>query len=518
MNKNIIERFIDRVESHSLGLAGFCVICWVFLRIFLEGIFESYHYIGFSPFSYKMLLTYFVHFPLFYFCLFLLLVIIISGLINEPVRNVTKTASIGLVIIVFVPLVDHFVGGGYAITYPLRLEPYLVNFLNPFVSLVDIGVSPGQRAAVFLISFLIGIYAFSKTRRPIRSIFMFLISLAVIILFGGLTTLLAVNHPESVYVPGGILYTDTQKYCALYMVLFSILAFVYLFLLNGKSARALLSTLRLERVSFYGGMAVFGFAVSLLQRGVVLEAGIFNYAGILTIFLSLAFGFWSLQVCNDLFDADIDRTVGKKNLVLSGITGEYYYSFLVFLFACALCCALIINFQAFLILLAYLVLGIVYSMPPVRLKRIPVVSTFVIAVAVCLCIGLGFSVYYGGRAFAGIPGRVLIPTLVGVTLGFIAKDIGHVEGDRSQGVITVPVLLYDRVRLPGRIPVAMLVSSSYLVYALFIPQSFPGALLCASITFLYTIAVKKTSEVFYFLMLYVFGGYLLYVLLSVLPF
>ncbi len=518
MQMNMIQHFVNRVESHSLVRAGFLAVCWVFLRIFLEGIFESYHHIGFSAFSYKMFLTYFIHFPLFYFALFFLLVLIISLLLNEPIRNVTKTASVGLVLIVFVPLVDFLVGGGYTITYPLRLEPYFIHFLNPFFSLVDIGVSPGQRVTVFLIAFLIGIYAFLKTGRILRSAFMSLISLAVIIVFGGLTTLLAVNRPESVYVPGSILYIDTQKYCALYVLLFSMLAFVYLLSLNGRFTKVLLSTLRLERVSFYGGMAVFGFAISLLQRGVVLETSVFNFLGILIIFLSVAFVFWSLQVFNDIFDADIDRIVGKQNLLLSGVTGKYYYSLFVFLLVLGLCYAVIINFQAFLILVAYLMLGIVYSMPPVRLKRIPVVSTFVIAVAVCLCIGLGFSVYYGGRAFGGIPGRVLLPTLVGVSLGFIAKDIGHVEGDRAHGVITLPVLLYDRERLLGRVPIALLVSFSYLVYAVFIPQSFPGAFLCASITFMYTIAVKKTSEVFYFLMLYFFGGYLLYVLLNVLPF
>ncbi|UCD05400.1 MAG: UbiA prenyltransferase family protein, partial [candidate division WOR-3 bacterium] len=513
-----ILRFIKRAESHSLGRASFLVGCWIFLRVFFEGIFESYHSVGFSGFSYRMLLSYFIHFPLFYFSLFLILVLIISLVLNESVRNVTKTASIGLVLILFVPLIDFFVGGGYTITYPLRSGPYFIHFPNPFVSLAELGVSPGQRVIAGSVSILIGIYAFLKTNKILRSTFTSLSCLVVIIVFGGFTTMLALNRPESVYIPGGILYTDTQKYCAIYALIFSILAFAYLFSLNRESATLFLKALRLERVLFYGGVVVFGFVVSLRQQGVALEKGIFDYLGIVVMFMSIAFGFLSLQVFNDFFDTEIDRETGKRNLALMGIARKYQYVLFAYLLTLGLCCAVIINFQAFLILSAYLLLGVVYSMPPVRLKEIPLVSTFVIAVAVCLCIGLGFSVTYGGRAFTAIPGKLLIPTLVGITLGFVAKDIAHVEGDRINGVVTLPVLLYDPTRLLGRVPIALFVSCSYLPYAIFIPQSIPGAIFCAACTFVYTVAVRKTREIFYFLMLYAFSGYLLTVLVRVLPF
>ena len=513
-----IRRLIKRAESHSLGRAGVLVGCWVFLRVFFEGIFESYHNVGFSAFSYRMLLTYFIHFPLFYISLFLILVLIMSLVLKEPVRNVTKTASIGLVLIVFIPLVDFFVGGGYTITYPLRNGPYFIHFLNPFASLAELGVSPGQRIITGVISILIGTYAFLKTRKILLSAFTSLFCLAVIVVFGGVTTLLALNRPESLYVPGGILYTDTQKYCAIYILMFSILSFAYLFSLNKKPAIVFLRALRLERVLFYGGVVVFGFALSLRQRGVALEAGIFDYIGIVVMFMSIALGFWGLQVFNDFFDTEIDRETGKRNLSLLGIARKYQYALFVYLLTLGLCCAVIINFQAFLILSAYLLLGVVYSMPPVRLKEIPVVSTFVIAVAVCLCIGLGFSVYFGGRAFTAIPGRLLIPTLIGVTLGFVAKDIAHVEGDRLNGAVTLPVLLYDPRRLLSRVPIALIVSCSYLPYAIFIPHSIAGAIFCAACTFLYTVAVRKTNEIFYFMMLYAFSGYLLAVLVRVMPF
>jgi homogentisate phytyltransferase/homogentisate geranylgeranyltransferase len=518
MHFSMIDHVARTVESTSLRWSYCLVICWVFLRIFFEGILESHHYVGFSPFSYKMVLTYFVHFPLFYFCLFLILVILISLLIRENVRKVTKAASFGLVAITFVPVIDWLINRGYMITYPLRSGAYFLDFLNPFVSLANIGVSPGQRITIVLISFLISIYAFSKTRSHFRAALLFLVSLIVIIIFGGLTTLLAANRPETVFVPGSILYTDTQKYCVIYLLVFSVFVFVYLYMLSREFFTSILRSMRWERMTFYGMMAVFGLGISMVQKGIGFQTGIFDYLGIVTLFLSLAFAFWGLQVFNDIFDVDIDRVTGRRNPLLSRVTIGQYSAFFILLAILASVYALIINFSSFLILVAYLFLGIIYSLPPARLKRIPVISTMNIAVAVCLAIGLGFSVYYGGRALNAMPGKLIFPTLIAVTLGFSAKDIGHVDGDKAQGVVTLPVLLYDHRQLLRRMPMAVLVSVSYLVYAIFIPQLIPGALLCALATFLYSVFMEEPNETFYFVMLYLFGGYLFYVLTRLMPF
>ena len=496
------------------GRAAVFVVIWVFLRTFFEGVLESHHFVGFTTFSYQTLLTYFLHFPLFYTCLFLILTIIIASLVKERIVMVTKVASLGLVLIIFVPLIDWILGRGFMITYPLRLGSYLVNFLNPAVSLTDIGVSPGQRLVIVLIAVLIGAYGYAKTNSWYRALSLGLVSLIVIILFGALTTLLAINQPERVFVPGGILYTDSQKYCALYTLLFSILLFIYLLLVNREFARSLLRALRLERMAFYGGLAIFGFGVSVSYTNMDFQFEIFNCLGLVAMFLSLAFGFWGLQVLNDIFDVDADRIVGKKNVVQPGVKREHYFGFSFFVMALALSYSLAVNFTAFLILFTYLLLGIIYSLPPVRLKRIPLLSTAIIAVAVVLAVAFGFSVYYGGRAMHAIPGRVLLPTLIAVTIGFVAKDIRHVEGDKANGVITVPVLMYRRDTFTGRFPVAVMISASYLVYVLFIPELLLGAMVFALITLLYTLFERRPEEIFYFFMLYLFVAYLFYTLVK----
>ncbi len=129
-------------------------------------------------FSYKAVLQYFIHFPLFYLSLFLILVIIISLILKEDIKQVTAVASVGMGLILFVPIIDWIIGGGYLITYPLKLKPLFVNFLNPTQSLTNIGVSPGQRIIIVFISLLVALYTFLKRKNLVISFSLLIITLA----------------------------------------------------------------------------------------------------------------------------------------------------------------------------------------------------------------------------------------------------------------------------------------------------------------------------------------------------
>ena len=509
----IIERAIKATERATLLQCLITITSWIFLRLFFEGILESHHRIGLSVFSYRSLRAYFVHFPMFYLSLFLLLVIIIAAITGEEIKKVTKTSSVGLFVLLLVPSIDWALNRGYLITYPVRLEPYFAGFLNPLVDISGIGVSPGQRISIVLITLLAGIYCYVKTRSFVRSVFLCITSLIVIVCFGGLTTILAGNRPEHVFISGSILYTDTQKFSAIYTLLFLVLFFFFLHKADRKQFGWISKSMRIERMVFYGATSIFGFFVSMHQLGVGYDGEVFSYLGLTVMFLCLGLGFWSVQIINDLFDVNVDRVGSKQNPLLLGVPRTLYKSSGFCLALLSMCCALVINYSALLIVSAYLLLGFIYSAPPVRLKRVPLVSTFIIAVAVILAIGAGFSVLYGVRAMNAIPERLLIPTLIAVTIGFAAKDIDHVDGDKASGIITLPVLFYRRGSVFGRLPIALLISTCYLCYLVFLPQVMLGAVVCASCTLLYTLLIARPREWFYFLSLFVFGGYLLYTIL-----
>jgi 4-hydroxybenzoate polyprenyltransferase len=438
-----------------------------------------------------------------------------SVVLKEEMKKVTAIAGFGMGLILLVPFIDA-ITGGYLVTYPLRLEPYLVNFLNPFVSMSDIGVSPGQRIVVFLISCLIGIYGYIKTEKIITSIFLGLACFGVIVIWGGLTTFLAGNRPETIYVSGGILYTDSQKFAAIYMLLFIPILFLYCFLFGKHNFKLAISSTRFYRIVFFGGMGIFGFILGIHQKGIFFRGGVLDFAGILLIFLCPAFGFSAAQVLNDFIDIEGDRITKPRNPLIRGIERKYYVVWGVCLTTLCLAISSMINFSAFLIMIAFLMLSVIYSAPPVRLKRIPVISTFMLSVSVILILALGFSVFYGNRALNELPLAIIIPTLVSITLGFSTKDIKDLKGDKADGVLTLPGLLYED-NLLGRLPMALIVGSSYLYYIIFIPTIAFGAVLCSCLTIIYTIFVQKKKELFYFIMLYAFGLYLLYTIVQLPP-
>jgi homogentisate phytyltransferase/homogentisate geranylgeranyltransferase len=94
---------------------------------------------------------------------------------------------------------------------------------------------------------------------------------------------------------------------------------------------------------------------------------------------------------------------------------------------------------------AALTIGAAYSLPPLRLKRLPVVAALSITVVRTLVLNLGVWVHFrdvlGG---SGVSGGVW--ALIAVTLPFslaiaILKDLPDVEGDRRYGIATFSVRL-----------------------------------------------------------------------------
>lgn len=506
------KRLINSLEiqplEYSLVFAG----TWIFLRNFFEGVLEGFQRIGFSSFSYRTVLMYMVHFPMFYISLFLVLIIIISLVLNEKTEKVTGMASIGMVLLLLVPTIDWIVGQGYLITYPLRMEPYILGFLNPFVSIANIGVSPGQRIITVCIGLLIALYGYIKTKRLLKASILFLFSIATVILWGGLTTIIAGNHPGYVYVNGGVLYTDTQKYSTIYSLLFVIIFMIYCYMLNREQFRIVLESMRIERIIFYGFMSIFGYLIAMHQIAVY-QPNSFNPIGVLVLFLTTGFGFCAVQVINDFFDTTGDKISRKRNPLVKGISRKFYFMWGICLSLLSLIFAYIISFTSFLIIATFLLLGIVYSVPPVRLKRIPIVSTFILAIAVVLAMGTGFSVYYGNRALNAIPTSLLVPTLIAVTLGFTAKDINDLEADKQEGSITLAALLLSKKTFLGRLLYGIIISMSYIIYTFFIPGLVIGAFVCSIVTLAFTLFAKKSKEWFYFVVLYVFGLYLLITIL-----
>jgi homogentisate phytyltransferase/homogentisate geranylgeranyltransferase len=146
---------------------------------------------------------------------------------------------------------------------------------------------------------------------------------------------------------------------------------------------------------------------------------------------------------NQLTDVEIDR-ISKPHLPLAA--GSLRRASAVAIVAAAGSVALLLaglqGRYLFVAIALILVIGTGYSLPPVRLKRFPLLAAASIVAARAIVANLGVYLAYSaaltGRA--QLPGYVLL--LVGFMAGFAAvialmKDIPDVEGDRRHRISTL---------------------------------------------------------------------------------
>jgi 4-hydroxybenzoate polyprenyltransferase/tetratricopeptide (TPR) repeat protein len=170
---------------------------------------------------------------------------------------------------------------------------------------------------------------------------------------------------------------------------------------------------------------------------------------------------------NDLFDEEGDRISEKERPLVSGTLErrDLVGQAAVFSLA-ALLFALNVKYQTFLFVVLALIVSFAYSAPPLRLKRFPLVSSLTLGLVSLTACLVGFSVYAEERALSLFPSPLAWVIVLSFGLGFAAKDLKDIDGDRATGVWTLPVLLGPSA---GRVAAAVLVFLGYLSAALLLP-------------------------------------------------
>ena len=119
-------------------------------------------------------------------------------------------------------------------------------------------------------------------------------------------------------------------------------------------------------------------------------------------------------------------------------------------------------------------------MPPLRLKRVPVLSSFLIAVACLVTILAGFFFASADKKIQTFPIFASMGILVLFTLEANFKDMKDIEGDERDGVLTLPVLFKENgsrvvgVCLALSFLLAPIFLSFYALYILAVPSAIVG--------------------------------------------
>ncbi len=379
----------------------------------------------------------------------------------------TRTARIvlpGFVLLLIAPTVDLILtrGAGEAMNYicPGDSVPLYQRFSTFFGPPMKSGITLGMRIEIAIVLCLAFFLFRLKHCRRWRSVVGTVALYTVIFLF---VSVPCYTDPIFRSISPGYRYNSSDIDCCLLLLTIPLLV-----LLLWRERPALLSALagnmRIPRLLHYELMLAFGWilAGANLTRSMlatkVLEA--------LMLGTSAATA-WAFAVAtNDLADEAIDTVSNPSRPLIGKTIRREEYSHVAWLFfgvACAT--AFVLHPIPFLLILCFMANYYVYSVPPLRLKRIPIVSKLAISGNSLILVALGFML--GGGDLYKLPPNLVLFFLVPVTLAANFIDLKDYEGDKQTGVWTLPVIIGMR---PAQIIIGIFWLMAYVSFAMLTSQ------------------------------------------------
>lgn len=431
-----------------ISLVGFFITA----RNLLEGFLEVPH---------KVLpAAAFFAFSLFYVSVFLCLLIFLMLLTGWRGRRLLKFVAPAFGLIVLPPVVDWFVSGGegYFLAYPILPPRQMLRAIPSLLGGVH-GVTIGMRvevalalAAVFV--FLIRIVRLSWWRAALGALGVYAI-ICVHGLYPGLIArvsapprALGYSRPVPLQVPP----METRHALA---VTFELLVLAWIS--RRKDVIAFVRQVRPAQAIFYSAMALWGAGLAyrvaphLTQNIRSLSFDRFDVVALpldeIPVRLALLgttslLAYWLAQVLNDRFDIDADLLNAQRNLFTgTALSRRAIWVSGAVAAALGLAGALSMGWLPFSFYSGAVLLAAAYSVPPFRLKRVPLLSAFTLSAICALMLLYGFTIlptYHMARLF---PRGLLWILFLALPLGMQVKDLKDRAGDRATGTWSLPSLL-----------------------------------------------------------------------------
>lgn len=440
----IFKKSVDALEDPNLPLwyVVFTFLASVGLRNFLEFFSNKSWVKG------DILL----HFYLYYVTLGLTLLVLMRLLTKERIARLFKVIFSCFIVLIVAPITDLLVsrGKGQDITYlmPEFHGDLIGRFFTFFGKFQEFGISPGMKVEIFLVLlatllfFYVKNFSWQKILLGIVSvyavIFFYLASPYFIKAFFGWLNL-PFDYSETLFI---------NYYLAVIFLLLIILAFLE----NRNFFWSILRDIRLARLFHYWLMFVLGLILAIKVKGplILTEEALF-YLPFILMGISLA---WIFSVMtNNIADIEIDKVCNQERpLVKAEIPLADYKKIMWLVLALTLIYTVAVNIKVLFLVVFFLGNYFIYSMPPLRIKRIPFFSKIVILLNSTALIILGFTglnnlnaLYFlkfiqnfgaNFNNFSLLVGLFLFSWLLAIN--FI--DIKDYAGDKKEGIKTLPVI------------------------------------------------------------------------------
>lgn len=168
-----------------------------------------------------------------------------------------------------------------------------------------------------------------------------------------------------------------------------------------------------------------------------------------------------IYIFNQIFDIDSDRINDKLFFLSRGIINlPMAWTYYAFLTTLGLAIVVLLCPSAIRPALSIIILGILYSIPKIRLKDSPFGGLIANAVA------YGFLIPWmvSADSAAVLPGISMIPYFLAIAAGYLLTTIPDLEGDAATGKRTLAVILGPKAALMLALMTAMMTAGfSYVI-------------------------------------------------------
>jgi len=442
-----------------------------------------------------------VHYLLFYLAVALSLWLLLGWLLPKKRKVIGNVLLFGFLLVWLAPLLDLLIswGDGFGMAYLSQQPEQLLNSWLTFFGPLDLpGATPGVRIEIALIVLLIATYVWQSSKSFWKTAIGLVGGYTVIFLWGSLpsvifaiatvfgyvpTELTQVNAVALFFIqsvqdsavslhvlhPTMLFNSPDRKYEFFFNIVLSQVYYVAIpILLAGvmKWARpmwlkAVVKNARPERIAHYVLLTLLGVGLAFGFDDVQLTWNWVNMLTLVVLLSSVACAWLYAVAQNDLADVKIDKKTNRdRPLITHAMSDEQMRTTSYAFLAWALLGAYLVSHYALFFIVVYIALSHVYSMPPLRLRRLPILSTFLIALAGLMVAMAGYYSFawnQGAEAFE--LSWVLLIVLI-FTMAANVKDVKDREGDAADGVMTIPVLLGDK---RGRLVIGLLLAASFLL-------------------------------------------------------
>jgi 4-hydroxybenzoate polyprenyltransferase len=487
-------------ENQPINLTRWVILfsAIILLRIFEEDLLELN-----NPQTVNFIWHDFLHIFLIFLFINVLGYTILRKTLNLKFQAFLNVSLIGALFLALIPpLLNYF----FALKYKM-LDFYefyssselLINFFTFLHQDPFIGVLPGQRITILISLLAVGLYSFLKKAKIstiLINVFLFYLIFYIVSTLPSIIALLiygldlsAVNVSTLFFSPTDLFNQNAisidltlhKKMIFSYVIIFTILTPILLW--KNKIFKALIQNIRPIQVVYHLALLISGIGIALFFTEAYLLFNFFNILALLIMFLIIIFIWFSSVIINDYFDENIDKISNKNRpLITNIINKKTYLQLAIFLIIISLILSILINPSITILICFYYVLTLIYNTPPLRLKKIPIIATFISALASLVIIFIGYILIVPENNLTNFPSNIIYFTLISLTLSFPLKDLKDIQGDKLNKIYTLPVIFGEK---KSRLIIGVNIFISFLlsVFVLRVGEMFIPALIFGLISF-----------------------------------